>query len=370
MKRSIAFLLAALMLTLAACGGSEETTTQASTAAPTTQFTQAPTQPATEATTVPETEPPTEPTPTEPEGIANPLNGQVSDTAWYTRPYAVVFNNVKAAQPLCGAGEADVMIEALVEGGITRFLAIYSDPASAEHVGSVSSARPVFVELARAFQAIFVHAGGSQQAYDLISELGYPNLDGYRNGRSVFYRDGDRQEAGYSREHAMFTEGSDIAALAAQEGYVTTLAEPLDYGYQYSIYGVIGEGSPAQSISVRFRKNGKLTAFAYDAELEAYRAGQYGQEMADENTGGPIAFSNVLVLEVETTAAEEIVQMELTGHGYGWFASGGTMIPIRWSRESKTEPFAYTALDGTPITFRTGRTYIGLVPTGSPVTFE
>lgn len=370
MKRSIAFLLAALMLALAACGGSSEETTLSSTAAPTTQATQMTTQPATEETTVPETEPPTEPAPTEPEGIANPLNGQVSDTACCTRPYAVVFNNVKAAQPLCGAGEADVMIEALVEGGITRFLAIYSDPASAEHVGSVSSARPSLVELARAFQAILVHAGGSQQAYDLISELEWPNLDGYRNGRSVFYRDEDRQEAGYSRENAMFTEGGDLAALAAQEGYETTLAEPLDYGYRYSIYETIGEGSSAVSISLRFRKNGKQTSFVYDGELEAYRASQYGQEIADENTGEPITFANVLVLEVETTGEEEIVQMELTGHGYGWYASSGRMIPIRWSRESKAEPFSYAALDGTPITFHTGHTYIGLVPTGSPVTFE
>lgn len=375
MKRFTAFILAALILfSLTSCRNEDaQTTTEqpTTTAEPTTQAATVPeTDPPTEATTVPETEPPTDPKPTEPEGISNPLSGVKSEDALYDRPYAVAINNIKAAQPLCGVGQADVMIEALTEGGITRFLAIFSDLGSVEHVGSVRSARPVFVELAQAFHAIYVHAGGSQQAYDLLAKTGYEHLDGLRAASSAFYRDQARISAGYSREHTLFTEGRDIVALAVKKGMTTTLTEPLDYGYQFTIYEAVEEGSAAQSIKVRFRKNGKLTAFAYDEELGAYRVSQYDKEMADGNTGDAVTFANVLVLEVATTSDGKYVFMELTGHGSGYFASGGKMIPVLWSRDSADDPFVYTTADGEPIIFKTGHTYIGLVPTGSPVTFE
>lgn len=375
MKRFMAVLLAVLMLlSLAACGGdSAETTTAAptTTAEPTTEATTVPEteEPTVEETTVPETEPPTEPEPTEPEGISNPLNGTKSEDAVYDRPYAVAINNIKAAQPLCGVGQADVMIEALTEGGITRFLAVFSDLGSVEHVGSVRSARPVFIDLAQAFKAIYVHAGGSQQAYTQLSNSGYDHLDGLRGASSVFYRDSARLSAGYSREHTLFTEGDDIVALAAKKGITTTLSEPLDYGYQFTIYDAIEEGSAATSVSVQFRKNGKLTTFAYDEALGSYRASQYSKEMTDGNTGEAVTFENLLVLEVSTTSDGKYVFMDLTGHGSGWFASGGKMIPIQWSRDSNKVPFTFTTASGEPITFKTGHTYIGLVPTGSPVSF-
>lgn len=369
MKQITAFLLAGLLaLSLTACAGEAETTTASATTLAMT--TGAPETEPVEETTVPETDPPTEPAPTEPEGIANPLNGEKGEEALNIRPYAVAINNIRYAQPLCGVGQADVMIEALTEGGITRFLAVFSDMESVAHVGSVRSARPVFVELAQAFGAIYVHAGGSQQAYDLLEEGGYAHLDGLRGASSVFYRDQDRLDAGYGREHTLFTEGADLTALAAEKGITTVLEEPLDLGYRYTIYDAITEGSAAGTIQVRFRKDGKLTTLRYDGTLGAYRAFQYDGEMTDGNTGEPVTFENVLVLEVETSGDGKYVFMELTGHGSGWFASGGKMIPIQWSRDSAEAPFAYTDLNGDPITLKTGHTYIGLVPTGSPVTFE
>lgn len=372
MKRVTALILAALMvLALTACGGGEN---QSTTAPATTAATDAATLPP---ETDPPTEPPTEPPttqpptePTEPEGIPNPLSGVTSDEPLYNRPFAVMINNIRYAQPLCSVSEAEVMIEALTEGGITRFLALYTDIEDVSHIGSVRSSRPCFISLARAFDAIYVHAGGSRQAYDLLASTGIDHLDGIQGASSAFYRDQARLSAGYSTEHTLFTEGSSLVEQAEKRGCTMTREEPIDFGYQFTVYEALAEGESAQKITVNFRSNGKTTDLTYDSDIGSYRAAQYGEEMVDGNTGEAVTFANALVLEVKTTSEGQYVMMTLTGSGTGWFASGGRIVPITWSRSSENAPFVFTLADGSGITFATGHTYIALVPTGSPVEFE
>lgn len=369
MKRIMALILAALMLlTLAACGGEVNETTTGP--APTTAE---PLPPETDPPTDPPTEPSTEPSaePSEPVFTAtNPLSGVQSAEPLYNRPFAVMINNIRYAQPLCSVSEADMMIEALTEGGITRFLALYTDLEQVEHIGSIRSSRPCYISLARAFDAIYVHAGGSRQAYDLLSSTGIDHLDGIRAASSAFYRDQARLSAGYSTEHTLFTEGSNLVAQAEKQGCTMTRQEPIDFGYQFTALDALEEGDSAQKIRVSFGKNGKTTDLTYDADAGNYHAAQYGDEMVDGNTGEAVTFANVLVLEVKTTSEGQYVMMTLTGSGKGWFASGGRMVPITWSRSGESEPFVFTLEDGSGITLATGHTYMALVPTGSPVTFQ
>ena len=179
MKRAFVLFLAVLMVaSMAACGGDPaETTAPSTTAAPTTvpETTVPP-------TTVPETtaEPTTVPT-TVPETTApvvieypytNPLTGEGQMTEQMNRPYAVVINNIKAALPHHGVSQADMIYEILAEGGITRCLAVFTDISDVEKLGSVRSARTYFIDLAKAYDAILVHAGGSEYAYDEFAKSG------------------------------------------------------------------------------------------------------------------------------------------------------------------------------------------------------
>jgi len=81
-----------------------------------------------------------------------------------SRPLSVMVENSEGARPQSGLDKANIVYEVLAEGGITRLLAIYYDQ-DAEEVGPIRSARPYFVSKSLEHQAIYVHVGGSEEAY-------------------------------------------------------------------------------------------------------------------------------------------------------------------------------------------------------------
>ena len=156
MKR-IAALLLAVMLLLTACAKTPDPTD------PSTETTTAPTENTTEATTQP-----TETTQAPEAQYHNPLTGEPLDAPIMERPYAVVMNNIYDAQPMHGVGQADIFYEYMVDGlsgGITRCLALFTDVGQVEKIGSIRSARTYNVSIARSYQALFAHAGGSAMVY-------------------------------------------------------------------------------------------------------------------------------------------------------------------------------------------------------------
>ena len=98
----------------------------------------------------------------------NDLTGMPMDEAKENnRPLAVMINNIDIAQPLMGVSQSDVMYECLAEGGITRIMACFKDPSGVAEIGSVRSARPYYIRIAQGMDAVYMHSGGSEDAYAL-----------------------------------------------------------------------------------------------------------------------------------------------------------------------------------------------------------
>ena len=364
MKRFLAILLAVCaLLTLTACGKKAEETTPSTAAstAPSTKATEVTTVPATEATTAP----------TEP-GLTDPLTGEtVQEDLSQVRPYVVVINNIDVAQPQCGVIKASMIFEVPVEGYITRMVALYSDISDAGKLGSMRSARPGFVSICRAYDGIFVHAGGSNKAYHDLWDNDIDRMDGVMGGSDAayFYRDPNRQA--YGIEHSMFIDSEDVLKVTDLMGYRTTLAKDYPgFGLQFTENAVPAGGEDASYININFRggKHSKLT-------LEAsglYSMDQYGDDYIDDNTGEDVLFKNVLILRAEMwdgyDAANDStprVYMTLTGEGTGYFACGGKLVDIYWTRENEDSPFRYF-LDSAhkePLSLGIGTSYVALIST-------
>ena len=350
-------------------------TTEAPTTIPTTE---APTTiPTTEApTTVPTTVPPeTDP----PVVYTNPLTGEVIEEVNENRPFAIIFNNIKAAMPQHGISAADVLCEALVEG-TTRCLGICSDITDVETFGSIRSARPYFISLAQSFDAIFVHAGGSTEAYSILASNGWDHIDGVKgSGASkYYYRDQDRRAQGYSLEHTMFIRAESVIEYAEKMGCTMTREGGQDYGWTFSEEPSI-TGETATSIKAWFTTSGsvssyiKSTTMDYNAEDGLYYASQYGTAWMDAGVDEQLSFRNVLILKAATVNQGDKSghwTITLTGSGTGYYACGGQIVEINWSRESTSDPFSFTLADGTPLTLGVGKTYMGIIPGKGVVQYE
>ena len=373
-------LVLCLMAALVGCGGQEAVTTTAptETAAPTTVPTTAPTE-----TTVPETTAPpaTEPAPTEPQFLSyNPLTGEGLYTVSENRPFAIVFNNIKAAQPQYGVGEADILCEILVEG-TTRCLGIYHDLEEVETFGSIRSARPYLVSLAQSFDAIFVHAGRSKECQSYLSSTGWDHIDGVHgsNAGKYYYRDQDRLNAGYSLEHTMFIKPEKVVAYAEKMKCTMTRSGGVSYGWSFTEDSAAAGGAPAGNVTVWFNQGKsiskyiKSTSFEFRAEDGLYYASQYGSAYKDAGSGAQLAFRNLVILRAKTVSQGDKsghLTITLTGSGDGYYACDGALIPIQWSRKSTDEPFTFTLEDGTPLTLSIGKTYLGIITNKGIVEYE
>lgn len=364
----IGLVVLVLLIGIAATLTLRQEQTPAPSAPPTEQATEQATEPATEAATEQPTEAPTQ-APTEPSVLRNPFNGEIVDEVWTQRPYAFSINNVKPSMPQHGIGQADIVYEMVVEGGLTRCLAIFSDVSNVEKIGSIRSARIYTYDLVCSCDAILVRCGGSSEADEAIKNAGWDDINGYTLSEP-FYRDQARKSAGYALEHTMFTSGALVLENTAKRSLRTTHEGGLDYGLNFAD-SVTLDGETANKILLDF-STVKRSEMHYDAETGKYLASQYNTDWIDQETGDTLAFDNVLVIFATTWTQEDGVHMDmtLTGEGTGLYACGGQMIPVLWSRSSEDAPFCYTTQDGTPLSIHTGKSYIGIVPDQGSVSWE
>lgn len=298
----------------------------------------------------------------------NLLTGEGREVEQTARPFAVVINNIKAALPHHGVSEADIVYEILAEGGITRCLAIFTDIEKVEKIGSIRSARTYFIDIARAYDAILIHAGGSNYAYEQLYSGKCNHIDGLQSGFSKgFYRDQERLDKGVSKEHTLFVSGEGILK-GAEYGKYTLNRDKIDYGLQFS-NNVDLTGDAAKKITLNYTKK-KQTVMRYNEASGLYEGYQQGGDYIDGNTGEVICFKNVIVLKADTSSDGYRMFADLIGTGNGYFACNGEFIEIKWVRKSVKEPFAYTLADGTPIQLGIGTSYIGILPGYAEVVFE
>ena len=365
MRKPLLPLCLALTLALTSCGGTPSAVSPQ------------PEHDVPSATAEPSATPTPEPTPTPYDGPLNPLTGEPLDEAYVNRrPVAVMLNNLKVALPQLGVAQADIIYECIVEGGITRMMGVWQDPSDTGGIGSIRSSRPYYLELALGHDAMYIHAGGSEDAYAKIKSWGVTALDGVRGpycgssaGSNLMWRDSQRRQTmGY--EHSVITTGENIAEklptysirLDHQDGYTYTM--------DFADDGAPAGGVTANTISVPF-SNVKTGVFTYNSESGKYAVEEYGKAYVDGNTGEQVEVTNVLVLQTACRSTGDSlghITVDLTSGGKGYFACGGKMTEIRWSKAGRNAQLVYTNTDGSPLTLGRGNSYVSIIPTGNTVT--
>ena len=379
MKKLIVILLAAAILfSAAACSAkeTEETPEPVISEEPTPSPSETPTpspSPSPSPTPTPTPTPSPSPTPTpEEKGPVHPLTGLPTEKdLTNARPLAFMMNNVSSAQPQLGISKADLIFEVLVEGGLTRSLGVFQDVSGVGTIGSIRSSRPYYVDLVCGLDAIYIHAGGSTDAYTTLYERGVDRLDGVNGSRQeIFYRDSDRlYSLGY--EHSLVTSSELIEEYFPSYEFRMEHRDGFDMDMHFAEDGTPAGGESAKSLKVRFSAS-KSTSFEYKAADSLYYASQYGSAYRDGYSGDQVAVTNIVILHADTYAYDDYgrLAIDLTGSGEGRFCCGGKTVPITWSKDSYNEWFRFHLEDGRPLTLGCGKTYFCIIPLSGTVDFE
>lgn len=301
----------------------------------------------------------------------NPLTGlEASSDISDKRPVAIMVNNIKASLPQVGISQADIIYECLSEGGITRLLMISNDYEGLAKVGSIRSSRPYFIDFAMSHDAIYVHAGGSDDAYAAIESRDIDNLDGVNGAHNttVFYRDPERLKTMFL-EHTMVSDGSLIKQGIGLFNYRT---EHYD-GFENAVitpewgYKVVLEGESAEYIKVPYnetRADTQVVEYEYDAESGKYYRWQHTHEKhIDSATGEQLAFDNIIVIEMPHVVTSDSYghrEVDTEGSGRGYYITGGKLIEIKWEKADRDSEIAFTDINGVPLVINKGKTIVNV----------
>lgn len=293
----------------------------------------------------------------------------IVDTKSKSRPYAVMINNISTARPYhSGLQDAYITYEIIVEGGITRYLALFKDQVT-EKIGSVRSARHYYIDYALENDAYLVHWGGSPYALDDIKKFDIDNINGtYYEGR-YFYR----EKLPISSEHTGFTKMSMLNSAVTNINYREDTNQNLLLNYSGDKVKYENVTS-ARNVSINYSYLVESN-FTYDEENQYYLMSVNDKAHTDHVTKEQYHYKNIITYQIEnyTMPGEEAKgrqTIENIGSGTGYYISNGEAIKINWKKTSRESQTEYTYLDGKELIVNDGNTYIGIQPIDEELIIE
>ena len=291
--------------------------------------------------------------------LSPPTSGVEKRSPFTKRPIAVIVENAPAARPQSGLSKADIVYEILAEGGITRFLAIFnSEPA--ENVGPVRSARPYFILKAAENDAIFVHSGGSVEAFTYLEMLAVDHIDEMKNFQP-FWRTQDRHPP-----HNLYTSVASLRQEAQRLGY----NKPTRVGG--FLVGDLGNpgGDSAPRLEISYTADYKVE-FVYLPDKNVYRRLINGAPHVDAAGGQAIQCSTIIIQVTEHQVKDEEGRLEIrfVGEGTGWVFRDGKVAPIRWEKSDLRDKTRFYLADGEELKVNPGKVWIEVVDTHTKVVF-
>jgi hypothetical protein len=288
-------------------------------------------------------------------GYQWPLTGTVAAIAPTQPALSVKIDNAPAARPQSGLNQADLVFECLVEGGLSRLLAVYQSQSAAS-IGPIRSARPVDGALLRALNGgIFAYSGAATG--EIAPAKAYS---------TAFLLSNDANPGPFQRLTSRSAPANVYSSTAKLRAEAARLGAHPGTPSDLFTYGPVVPGSPtAQRISVVL---GSAAAASWVYSGSSYLRSEDGTPhlLAD---GQQVRATNVVVLRVQVAhsgitdaAGNEDPFVLAYGSGAAQFFRSGVVEDGRWSRPTVSDPFRFTSTSGGALTLSPGSTWIELVP--------
>ena len=310
-----------------------------------------------------------------------PLNGKpLAGASAAKRPLVVKIDNVPAARPHYGINQADMVVEEIVEGYVTRLAAFYQSQ-DAQTIGGVRSARLADRSLTTMVRGALVYSGTSDFAWSLISK---DAADGRYVELSADHSGGYYRVAFREAPYNMFTSAvaQRDALTKLNKSTVTDLPKwaflPAA-DHVATVAGMTGAAA-ATDITIPYREDSSLVSYKYDPATKTYARWQnaLGKPVRDVDAvnNAPVAATNVVIVQTEIWEVNEIVDaagshahdMRLNGTGTATVFRDGLRQEATWSRADDKAPFVFTNKQGEQIRLSAGQTWVHIIPNDWVVT--
>lgn len=350
-----------------------------------------------------------------------PINGEKftkeeKDIWSVRRPLLVMIENHADSRPQSGLQNADIVYEAVAEGGITRFMGVYYCNAvrgaeSKYDVGPVRSARSYYLDIASEYSdyPLYAHVGGANcsapmdpvtgrqagpctthkkaMAIEQISDYGWNNkgtwsdLSQFSLPYKACRRETDRTGTEVAMEHSMYCSSTELWNIAASRGLtnITTINNKTwDKNYRSWLFTGKDETSVSQSatkISFDFWSSQKdySVVWNYDQKNNSYLRENAGVSHIDFNTQEALSTKNIVVQQVKETRSVDEHGHNLyavIGTGTGYLFQNGGVTPLIWSKANRTSRTIYKDKTGKEVAFVPGQVWVEILPLDSKVNYE
>lgn len=332
----------------------------------------------------------------EPKTEECPLNGELyskkQKEKWEKRrPLGVMIENHKEARPQSGLSSADVIFEAVAEGGITRFLAVfYCQDAS--FIGPIRSARIYFIHLLEGFgnYPLYAHVGGANtpgpaDALGYLSKIGWTNyndLNQFSVPFPYFWRDYQRLP-NRAAEHTVYSSTEKLWQYAKEKRKLTQIDEDQvlwskDFNpWNFSDDAQVEERSEIKKVDFGFWSNlasDFKVSWLYDKTKNSYKRENGGVAHLDKNTGKQIEAKNVVIIFTDESPANDGYEgghllYKTIGQGEALIFQNGKVIEGKWSRKKYSELIRFYDQNEKEISFVRGQIFIEILPIGNKVLY-
>jgi len=291
--------------------------------------------------------------------------------AYGKRPVAVMVNNIKPAFPQYGIDAADVIFEIPVEGGATRFMAMYGDYTQVPKICSIRSCRGYFPALSEGFDAVYVNWGMMDEVREYTNSLGLTQFDGKYNEGNLFSRDAERKAAGYSSEHTGVFDGTRLVEVMNEKEMRTDIEDgKKDTAFHFVAYGTTTTPTGGACTVANIDFGIAVATLTYDEATGTYLKAYNGDPQVDGVTGNQLSFTNVLVLEADIKGAANGIHRDVNWHGgEGYYISNGAIQKIKWSKTDEQSRLMLYDENGNELVMNRGKSYIAVNYVGD-ATFE
>jgi len=275
------------------------------------------------------------------------LEAEEGQSVELDRPVVVTkIDNSPASSPQVGLSKADLVVEELVEGGITRLAAFYYSQLPGD-IGPVRSMRASDIGIVSPVGGVIATSGAAPQT---IARIDRNKITYFGEGGPGFYRNSGR--------HAPYNLFTDLrkVAKAAEDGTTERPADYLPWGTEEDFAG----GAPAPTISAHF--GSRTTNWRFEN-------GTYTNTNSNAARGDHFQPSSILVLRVKVVdagytdpAGNFVPESRFEGKGAAQLFHNGQVVEGTWAKDKIDSALTLTTADGAELKVPAGKTWIELVP--------